>query len=94
MRAPEPSALGPTVISTILPAVFSNTLKRFVVALRSRPLTAIRYSPACTFTPGSVSGAAELWRPVETAEDLLEPIPAVLNGVVRAEQTTGHRVLG
>ena len=53
---PLPSAFGPTVSSTMRPEVFSNGANRLAGGLRSLPLTASRYSPAFTSTPGSVSG--------------------------------------
>jgi hypothetical protein len=56
VREPEPSALGPTVSSTILPAVFSKRRNTFSVASSATPSTASRYSPSTTPTPGSVSG--------------------------------------
>jgi hypothetical protein len=57
VRAPAPSARGPTVMSVSRSAVFSNAACRLAGARSSRPFTASRYSPGRTFTPGSVSGA-------------------------------------
>ncbi|MNT35660.1 hypothetical protein D3C72_1716940 [compost metagenome] len=57
VRAPLPSADGPTVRSMALPAVFSKALYKLVGGASGRLSTASRYSPALTFRPGSVSGA-------------------------------------
>ena len=54
--------------------------------LQSLPLTASRYSPSLTLTPGCVSGARSSRVPVLAAVDLGEPVAAVLDLVVGAEQ--------
>src|SRR2546428_14120297 len=73
VRDPVPSGVGPTVMSTILPDVFSNRLYTLAGGRSGWPFTGSRYSPAFTLTPGSVSGARRLGLQVNPPETLFNP---------------------
>ena len=95
VRAPVPSGFGPTVISTILPAVFSKqAVEVRPAAAGSRPSHRQQVLAGLHVHAGLGQRRAQLRVPVQAAVDLLEAVAAVLDLVVGARAARRGRSCG